>query len=178
MDAMRLATIRDGAQRGLTQGQVGEVLGISKQAVSVWLKGRKIKWADLQVPLRQIPESLGVKGQANKKKGKVKSGRSGVMAPKDSSNPQGQSVDVGILDRYDKISEELYGDMLLAAAKKDPANLRIITEVRNWLDATGRLTVEKGDLNVDIEVARDIELRARALLKDMEIKLKKKKEII
>lgn len=171
VDAVRLAAIRDGAQRGLTQGQVGEILGISKQAVSVWLKGKKIKWKELQVPLNQFPLAVGVKSQSTQKKGKLKPKQAGIMGSNDNSKLESQAHEELSLDRHKEISEELYAEMLLAAAKKDPSNLRIIAEVRNYLDTTMKFKTEKGDLTVDVEAARAIEMKARALLKRMEIEV-------
>lgn len=47
---------------------------------------------------------------------------------------------------FTEISEDLYKSMLLNAAHQNPTDIRIITELRNYLDKTEKMKIEKGDL--------------------------------
>lgn len=85
----------------------------------------------------------------------------------DSNSQSGTENSQSRMDKYDQITEAMYQDMLLACAKKNPGDLRVLAEVRNYLDKTERFTSEKGGFLKTPAEAKDIEVKARAILREI-----------
>jgi len=175
---MFLSAVREGLRNNLNQVGIGEELSMSKQSVSKKLKKLGYKWTEMKLEFGQSPSSKLVNESAKKKSNFKSSKNAQTLKTEqngnnhDSNSQSGAKNNQPTLEKYNQINEAMYQEMLLACAKANPSDLRVLAEVRNYLDKTERFTSEKGGFLKTPEEARDIEVKARAILKQIGHKAK------
>lgn len=163
-----LIRLEDLIAKGFSKNSCASELGISVRTLDRHLEAENRGWKEFRSWVLEELESAS-KSVINDKNQK-KIDKIDVEFDNETFNEDDSQENVeNILSGFNEINENLYTTMLLRAAQDSPTDIRIITEVRNYLDKTEKMRVEKADLQLNERDMGDLIIEAERIIPELRV---------